>query len=56
MDSSCSIVEDAGPKVYGLKPDMQRVSNSRAGYSSKGVVPNESFASASSKRKGTGNG
>ena len=56
MESSCSIVEDAGPRGYGMKPDVQRAGNGRAGYSSKGAVPNESFASASSKRKGTGNG
>jgi len=62
MESSCSIVEDAGPKGYSMKPDNQRathtnsISNGRAGYTSKGAIPNESFASASSKRKGTGNG
>ena len=56
MESSYSIVEDAGPKGNSMKRDIQRASNGRAGHSSKGVVPNESFASASSKRKATGNG
>ena len=53
MESSCSIVEDAaGPKGRGMKPNVQGTGNGRAGHSGKGAVPNESFASASSKRKG----
>lgn len=56
MESSCSIFEDVGPKGYGTKPGNQGAHNGGAGYASKLAIPNESFASASSKRKGTGTG